>query len=118
MTKLEEARLKDFKKVLTYHLATKIRHHFKGDYKLYYKAPSIWAAWRDHNCKYNRLIYKCIISFNQTALSKHQCMHIFGKQDGAYINYAKLIEADNEIRTFNKGTIVVDGRRFGIKIRY
>jgi len=42
MNELEQSRLNDFKKILTYHIVTKICYHFKGDYDLYYKAPLIW----------------------------------------------------------------------------
>lgn len=67
----EKARLEDFKRVLTYRIITKIVHDFKGNYDLYYKAPKIWAAWRNHKVVYSKKIYELIIKFNNTALSKN-----------------------------------------------
>lgn len=118
MSELELNRLEDFKKVLTYRLVTKIHHDFKDNYQLYYEAPCIWAKWRNHQLDYDKKIYKLIIMFNQTALSKHQCMHIFGKENGHYLAYSALIAEDSSIKTFKKGTICMNGRRFGVKKRY
>lgn len=118
MSELELNRLEDFKKVLTYRLVTKIHHDFKDNYKLYYEAPCIWAKWRNHQLDYDKRIYKLIIMFNQTALSKHQCMHIFGKENGHYLSYSTLIAEDNSIKVFSKGTVCMNGRRFGVKKRY
>ena len=64
MTKLELERLEDFKKVLTYQLVTKIKYHFKGNYELYYEAPSIWQKWKNHEINYDKKIYKLIVMFN------------------------------------------------------
>lgn len=71
MNEIEKSRLEDFKRILTYRIVTKIVHDFKGDYELYYKAPRIWAAWRDGNIQYSKKIYELIIKFNQTALTKN-----------------------------------------------
>lgn len=125
MTKLEQERLNDFKKVLAYHIASKIRYHFKGNYKLYYEAPIIWKKWTNGTLKYDKKIYELIIKFNQTSLSAHQVQSIFGKTgEGRWMNYGTLIAKDIEIRTFNKGTICIKDkttgkqRRFQIKKRY
>lgn len=119
MNEIEKSRLEDFKKILTYHLVSKIHHSFKDKYDTYYAAPAIWTKWKNHSIKYDKKIYKLIIAFNQTALSKHQCLHIFGRDtDGKYIAYSKLIAAEESIKTFNKGTICMNGQRFGIKKRY
>ena len=118
MSELENERLEDFKKVLTYRLVTKIHHDFKDNYKLYYEAPCIWAKWKNHQIDYDKRIYKLIVLFNQTALSKHQCMHIFGKENGHYLPYSTLIAEDTTIKVFNKGTVCMNNRRFGVKKRY
>ena len=119
MTKLELERLEDFKKVLTYRLVTKIHHDFKDNYKLYYEAPCIWAKWKNHQLSYDNRIYKLIILFNQTSLSAHQVQSIFGKdKNNKWIAYATLVNDDNSIKTFNKGTICMNKRRFQVKKRY
>ena len=79
MTNIELSRIEDFKKILTYNIVTKIRHLFKGNFKLYYEAPVLWAKWKNKKVKYNRKIYKLIVMFNQTSLSAHQVQSIFGK---------------------------------------
>jgi hypothetical protein len=111
MNDIEKSRLEDFKRVLTYRIVTKIVHDFKGKYELYYDAPRYWAAWRNQKLPYNKKIYELIIKFNSTALSTEQCKHIFGKG----VSYSNLIAGDPSIKTFNKGTICMGGRRFGIK---
>lgn len=115
---LEKQRIEDFKKVLTYHLITKIHFFFKDDYKSYYDAPTNWVKWKKHLLDYDKKIYKLIILFNQTSLSKHQCLHIFGKDNGKYLPYSSLIASDKSIKVFNKGTIYIKNRRFGVKKRY
>ena len=118
MTQIETDRLNDFKKILTYHLVSKINHNFKGNYKLYYKAPKIWADWREHKIAYDNKIYKIIIAFNQTALTKNQCSHIFGKVDGKWLRYENVIKSDSSIKIFNKGTICMNDQRIGVAKRY
>ena len=120
MNNLEIERLNDFKKVLTYHLVTKIKYHFKSNYKLYYGAPKLWGQWRIHKIDYNTKIYDLINKFNQTSLSAHQVQRIFGqdKQNKKWISYSTLIENDPDIKVFKKGTIVENGQRYHIKNRY
>lgn len=120
MTTLQQDRLNDFKKVLTYHLVTKIKYHFKSNYDAYYVAPSVWAKWRQGKIDYNKVNpYSLIVKFNQTSLSTRQVQHIFGKdEDGKYMSYRELIDSDADITQFNKGTLVVKQRRFGIQKRY
>jgi len=119
MTELERQRLEDFRRILTYRLVTKIKHDFKGNYKLYYEAPCLWAKWRNHSAKYDKAFYKFIILFNQTALSASQVQSIFGKTpDKKWIAYSNIIAQDSSIKVFNKGTICMAGRRFGVKQRY
>ena len=119
MNDIEQSRLVDFKKILTYHIVSKICYSFNNNYDLYYKAPLLWKDWCNKKLKYNSQIYKCIIAFNQTALSSSQRQHIFGKdKSGKYVQYDKLIQDDNEITVFNKGTIFMNYRRFPLKKRY
>jgi hypothetical protein len=111
MNNLENNRLNDFKKVLTYHLVTKIKYHFKSNYNLYYYAPKLWQQWRNHNIKYEHKIYDLINKFNQTSLSAKQVQSIFGKDESnkKWIAYKNILESDNEIKIFNKGTICENG---------
>lgn len=119
MTELEKNRLEDFKRVLTYRLVTKIHHDFKDNYKLYYEAPCIWAKWRNKQIKYDKRIYKLIVMFNQTSLTTHQVMHIFGKgENKKYLSYSSLIAQDSSIKVFNKGTVFMSKRRFCFAKRY
>ena len=119
MNELEQSRLNDFKKILTYHIVSKIRYHFNDNYAMYYKAPIMWSKWRNQKLKYHPTIYKCIIGFNATSLSSLQRQHIFGRdQNKKYIQYDKIIVQDRDIKIFPKGTIVMNNRRFGIKKRY
>lgn len=119
MSELEKERLEDFKKVLTYRLVTKIHHDFKDNYKLYYEAPCIWVKWKNHKINYDKRIYKLIVMFNQTALSAHQIQSIFGKDaNNKWIAYGNIVSQDPSIKVFNKGTICMKNRRFGVKKRY
>lgn len=120
MNNLETERLNDFKKILTYHLVTKIKYHFKSNYNLYYNAPKIWQQWKNRKLKYSHKIYECITKFNQTALSAKQVQSIFGKdkENKKWIAYKDLLTSDREITIFNKGTIVSGGQRYQIKNRY
>lgn len=119
MNTLEKERLEDFKKILTYHLVTKIRHSFKGNYLAYYNAPKIWSAWKSKKLKYSANIYKMIVAFNQTGLSAHQVQSIFGKNhDNKWIAYGELLKADAEIKMFNKGTVYMNSSRYQMKKRY
>ena len=119
MTELERSRLEDFKRILTYRLVTKIIHCFKGDYEAYYAAPRAWAAWRAGRASYSPKIYRDIVCFNQTALSAAQLQSIFGRgPDRKWLNYGPLIKSDPDIKTFNKGTLVVNGQRFQLRQRY
>ena len=119
MNDLEQSRLNDFKKILTYHIVSKICYSFKGNYDLYYDAPNIWKKWQARKIKYNPNIYKYIVLFNSTSLSSFQRQHIFGRDEhGKYIHYDMLILQDNEITVFNKGTIFMSNRRFSLKKRY
>lgn len=45
-------------------------------------------------------------------------MHIFGKADGKYLPYSEIIELDTSIKMFNKGTVCMNGSRYGVKKRY
>lgn len=119
MNELEKSRLDDFKKILTYQIVTKICYYFKYNYDLYYKAPKIWKQWKLRKLKYSAEIYKYIVAFNQIAFSFKQRQHIFGRdKNGKYVQYAKLIDQDNDIKVFNKGTIFMSNRRFSLKKRY
>lgn len=119
MNELERSRLNDFKKILTYHIVTKICYSFKEDYDLYYKAPLIWKQWQARKLKYSPKIYKYIVAFNSTSLTSIQRQHIFGKdENNNYIKYAELIEYDPDIKVFNKGTIYMSKRRFCLSKRY
>lgn len=120
MTNLENQRLNDFKKILTYHLVTKITYSFDKKYDLYYAAPKIWAKWRNHQHDYNKVNpYELVIKFNNTALDKVQVRQIFGRdENGKGLKYSNLIKSDEEIKIYNKGTLVIKDRRFGVKQRY
>ena len=120
MYNLEINRLKDFKKVLTYHTVSKIKYLFNSNYKLYYGAPKLWGQWRNRQLEYNTKIYDLITKFNQTALSAHQVQSIFGKDasNKKWLAYKSIIENDPEIKVFKKGTIVENGQRYHIKNRY
>ena len=119
MTELEKQRLEDFKKVLTYHLVTKIRHWFNGNCELYYKAPKLWDKWRKREIAYDKVIYKLIILFNRTALSAAQVQCIFGKDENKkWLHYSKLIAQDKLIDFKNKGTVIMKKRRYQFKKRY
>lgn len=120
MNNIEIERLNDFKKVLTYHLVKKIKYHFKSNYNIYYKSPDIWINWsKKRNIKYSNEIYSLIIKFNDTGLSTNQVKHIFGKDaNGKYLTYSILLNNDNDIKIFKKGTIVTKKGRFQIKNRY
>lgn len=120
MNNLEINRLNDFKKILIYHLVTKIKYHFNSNYKLYYGAPKLWGQWRNHQLEYSTKIYSLINKFNQTALSANQVKSIFGRdpETKKWLAYKNIIENDPEIKVFKKGTIVENGQRYHIKNRY
>ena len=119
MNDIEQSRLNDFKKILTYHIVSKICYNFKNNYELYYKASTLWKEWKGRSIKYSASIYKFIVAFNSTALSNAQRQHIFGRDgNGKYIRYEQLIENDPDIKVFNKGTIFMSKRRFPVKKRY
>jgi hypothetical protein len=120
MNNLETERLNDFKKILTYHLVKKIKHHFKSNYNLYYYAPKLWQQWRNHKLKYEHKIYDLINKFNQTSLSAKQVQSIFGKDESnkKWIAYKNILESDADIKIFNKGTICENDQRYQIKNRY
>lgn len=121
MNELQIQRLEDFKKILTYLIVSKIHYYLKDNYKLYYLAPAQWKKWRakDRKIKYSKQIYQLIVIFNQVALSTKQIKHIFGKdKDGKYLNYSEAIASVSTIKTFNKGTIAMSGRRFNLKKRH
>lgn len=120
MNNLESQRLDDFKKILTYHIVSKINYSFSKNYDLYYSAPKIWAKWRCHQHDYNKINpYELVIKFNNTALDKLQVRAIFGKdENGKWLKHSELVKNDNDIKTYNKGTIVIKDRRFGVKQRY
>ena len=120
MTNIENERLTDFKRILTYHLVTNIKEKFKSNYKLYYGAPKLWGQWRNHQIDYNTKIYDLINKFNQTSLSAHQVQSIFGKDDSnkKWLAYKNIIENDPDIKVFKKGTIVENGQRYQLKNRY
>ena len=116
---LELERLDDFKKVLTYHLVAKIKFNFNSNIDLYYNAPKFWGLWRSKKLKYDKKIYKLIINFNSTALSAHQVQSIFGKDhNNKWLAYKSLLCNDSQIKIFNKGSIVINKRRFQLKNRY
>ena len=120
MNNLENERLDDFKKVLVYHIVSKIKYLFKSNYKLYYGAPKIWGQWRNCEIDYNTKIYDLINKFNATSLSSNQVKSIFGRdpETKKWIAYKNLIENDPDIKVFKKGTIVENGQRYHIKNRY
>ena len=118
MTNIENERLTDFKRVLTYHLVTSIKEKFDSNYNLYYSAPTLYIKSR--NCIGDKSkIYYLINKFNATSLDGHQVQRIFGQdKNKKWISYSTLIENDPEIKVFNKGTIVENGQRRNIKARY
>lgn len=119
MTQLEKTRLEDFKRILTYRLVTKIKHSFKGNFDLYYEAPSIWGRWRRRESDYDSRIYRLIILFNQTALSAHQVQSIFGKTpDGKWMRYGEILAQDKSLKVFSKGTLRMRGERIDLCQRY
>ena len=120
MTNIENERLTDFKRVLTYHLVTNIKDKFDSNYNLYFFAPKLWGQWRNHQIDYSTKIYALINKFNQTSLSAHQVQSIFGRdpETKKWISYSTLIENDPEIKVFQKGTIVENGQRYQLKNRY
>ena len=120
MTKIENERLTDFKKVLTFHLVTNIKEKFGSNYNLYFFAPKLWAQWRNHQIEYHTKIYTLINKFNQTALYAHQVQSIFGRdpETKKWLAYKNIIENDPEIKVFKKGTIVENGQRYQLKNRY
>lgn len=121
MTDLEMSRLQDFKKILTYHLVSKInyKYGFNKNYVAYYKAPYIWQMWKNGKVKYAKPIFKYLALFNATSLSRNQVKAIFGKDENNIpISYVELLKQDNEITSFNKGTIVIKGVRHQIAKRY
>ena len=122
MTDNEKNRLEDFKKVLTYHILSKIKYEFhksSNPVEDYYNAPKIWKIWKDKKCAYNHKIYNTIVSFNNTALSKLQVRNIFGKDESKkYLKYTELIKNDPDITVLNQGTIIIKNRRFQYQKRY
>lgn len=122
MTDYEKDRLEDFKKVLTYHILSKIKYHFskcKDPISAYYSAPKIYKQMKNKEIAYNQKLYTLIIKFNDTSLSSDQVQCIFGKYTDSkkWIPYKKLIEADSNIKVFNKGTITKK-LPDGTKVRY
>lgn len=106
MTELEQTRLEDFKRILTFKTVGKIKRDFNGDYNSFYAAPLVWMKWRSHELDYNRAIYAYIIAFNQIAFSARQVQHIFGKDAaGKWLNYGKILDEDKSIKAYNKGTL-------------
>lgn len=120
MTELETKRLEDFKRILTYHLASKIRYFFKDNYELYYRAPQIWELWKARKIKYTPKIYELIAKFNSTSLSNQQLSHIFGRDESKkYLRYSKLIAEDKDIKVFKHGTITMgQNKRIPISTKY
>lgn len=121
MTSLEQSRLEDFKKVLTFHLVSKINYRlgFNGNYMLYYQAPIQWELWKAGKVKYSRPLFKYLALFNKTSLSRNQVKAIFGKDENRkVISYVDLIENDPSIKQFNKGTIVIKNKRHQLEKRY
>ena len=121
MTSLEQSRLEDFKKVLTFHLVSKIHYHrgFNGNYMNYYQAPLQWQLWKNGKLKYSKMTFKNLALFNKTGLSRNQVKAIFGKDEyGKPISYVELLRSDISIKQFNKGTIVIKKKRHQIEKRY
>lgn len=121
MTSLEASRLEDFKKILTFHLVSKIHYKqgFNGNYNLYYQAPKMWELWKAGRLKYSTLIFKYLALFNKTGLSRNQIKAIFGKdENGKFISYVNLLKADPTIKQYNKGTIVIKKKRHQLEKRY
>ena len=119
MTNIENERLTDYKKVLTFHLVASIKEKFDSNYNLYYSAPKLYIKSR--NCIGDKSkIYDLINKFNQTSLSSNQVKSIFGRdpETKKWLAYKNLIENDPEIKVFNQGTIVENGQRYNIKARY
>ena len=121
MDNLIQSRLDDFKKILTFHIISKIhyKYGFNDNYNLYYEAPKKWKQWRSGEIKYSRFTFKYLALFNSTALDRNQVKAIFGKDEsGKIISYVDAIKSDLDIIQFNKGTIVIKGKRYPIAKRY
>lgn len=121
MTNIENERLTDFKKVLTFHLVTNIKEKFDSNYNLYFFAPKLWR-WSDSYYRLNneyKLFYYTNL-FNQTALSAHQVQSIFGTypETKKWLPYKNIIDSDPDIKVFKNGTIMYDGKRYQVKKRY
>lgn len=126
---IDAERLADFKKVLTFHLVTKIKHHFKSRVDWFYKAPAIWKLFREHKLNTQQKLnpWSFIAKYNDAGLSRSQVKAIFGRypnEKSFTIPYSKLIESDEDITTRKHGTLVVpnkqtnEKRRFGVNTCY
>ena len=143
---VDAERLDDFKKVLTYHLVTKIKYHFKGHVDLFYKVPAMWKTFRAHKLTKTQLnLWSCVFRsksgpddtelspwsivnmYNDAGLSRHQVRAIFGKYPGSKsftIPYSKLIESDSTISVRYHGVLKYKSkkldkqRHFGVENCY
>lgn len=109
-TQIDAERLEDFKKVLTYHLVSKIAYHFKGSVDTFYKIPAMWRMFRAHKLSKDINPWSLIAKFNNAGLTRLQVASIFGKypnEKSFTIPYSKLIEADGEVTVCNHGSLVV-----------
>ena len=89
------------------------RNGFNDNFDLYYEAPKKWKQWCSGEIKYSRFTFKYLALFNSTALDRSQVKAIFGKdKSGQIIHHTDIIKNDLDIKQFNKGTIVIKGKRY------
>ena len=102
---IEQQRLEDFKKILTYHLVTKIEH-FGISVKDFYTAGFKYQDFRNGKIGYDRSIFQDQAIFNACGLRREQVAEIFGydKAHSYRIGYSKLIKEDKEITVRKHGT--------------
>ena len=101
---LYQERLVDFKKVLTYHLVSKIKH-FKITPEEFYNAGNLYNQFKDREIKYDSKIFELQSIVNSCGLSRNQVAAIFGKdKDKHRIPYKDLIEQAQEITVRKHGT--------------
>lgn len=116
---IERERLGDFVKILTFHLVSKIRHHFNSDLKAYFDAPGMWMSWHEGKAQYNPRTYELMAKFNATALDSRTVSKIFGwSGKGKRLPYEEILKDCPDVDVFNKCTVVVKGQRHNVCRRY
>ena len=101
---IEQQRLEDFKKILTYHLVTKIEH-FNISVKDFYSAGFNYKNFKDGKIGYARSIFKDQAIFNACGLRREQVARIFGfNKFHQRIKYEDLIQQDTDITVRKHGT--------------